>query len=116
MEAGKERLLTGKKQDTAKPKKSLMFVVSLMFGLCLLVFVLLTAGVYVVQRIEDALREPPFKDGKINLTISKETTYIDGPLNEDGTINYAAYFEKKYKKNIDFREFLIICSISDNCY
>ncbi|MCD4825594.1 MAG: hypothetical protein K8S55_13445 [Phycisphaerae bacterium] len=37
---------------------------------------------------------------KLDITISKETTYILGPINEDGTVNYLAYFNNKYSKGV----------------
>jgi len=34
------------------------------------------------------------------ITISRETTYIDGPLNADGTVNYVAYLNRKYSEGV----------------
>ena len=34
------------------------------------------------------------------LTISKATTYITGPVNADGTVNYVAYLNAKYSKGV----------------
>ena len=37
---------------------------------------------------------------KVNITVSRETTYITGPLNADGTVNYVAYLNAKYSKGV----------------
>ena len=38
--------------------------------------------------------------GPIRITISKETTHILGPVNKDGTVNYAAYLNAKHSKGV----------------
>jgi hypothetical protein len=38
--------------------------------------------------------------GPIKIIISRETTYIDGPLNPDGTVNYVAYLDAEYSKGV----------------
>ena len=37
---------------------------------------------------------------KVDITVSRETTYITGPLNADGTVNYVAYLNAKYGKGM----------------
>ncbi len=36
----------------------------------------------------------------VKIIISRETTYIDGPLNADGTVNYVAYLNQKYSDGV----------------
>lgn len=60
--------------------------------------ILLIVGVFATVRIIDACRPPLFKDGKINLTIAKDITYITGPVLPDGTVDYEAYFLKRYQR------------------
>ena len=38
--------------------------------------------------------------GPIKIIISRETTYIDGPVNPDGTVNYVAYLDANYSKGV----------------
>ncbi len=38
--------------------------------------------------------------GPFKITISKETTHILGPVNEDGTVNYMAYLNAKHSKGV----------------
>ncbi len=38
--------------------------------------------------------------GPVQITISKETTHISGPVNEDGTVNYVAYLNAKHSKGV----------------
>ncbi len=38
--------------------------------------------------------------GPVKIIISRETTYITGPLNADGTPNYVAYLNKKYSEGV----------------
>ncbi len=38
--------------------------------------------------------------GPVRIIISRETTYIDGPLNPDGTVNYVAYLDAKYSDGV----------------
>ena len=64
---------------------------------------LITAGaiaiamVYTVDLLQQAQegevenRPSTTQPAKVNITISKDTTYITGPLNKDGTVNYVAY-------------------------
>ena len=40
------------------------------------------------------------KARKVDITVSRETTYITGPLNADGTVNYVAYLNAKYGKGV----------------
>ncbi len=35
-----------------------------------------------------------------HITISRETTYITGPLNEDGTVNYVAALDDRLSKGV----------------
>jgi len=37
---------------------------------------------------------------EVKFTISRETTYVTGPVNPDGTINYVAYINRKYSKGV----------------
>jgi len=48
---------------------------------------------------EEAEGEAPVKT-KAGITLSRETTYITGPLNEDGTVNYVEYLNRKYGKGV----------------
>ncbi|MDP6637531.1 MAG: hypothetical protein QGG42_21745 [Phycisphaerae bacterium] len=56
--------------------------------------VLLIVGYLYVR----AMRQLPV--GPIRTTISKETTHILGPVNEDGTVNYMAYLNAKHSKGV----------------
>jgi hypothetical protein len=38
--------------------------------------------------------------GPVKIIISRETTYIDGPLNPDGTPNYVAYLDANYARGV----------------
>ena len=38
--------------------------------------------------------------GPLPITVSKETTYILGPVKKDGTVNYIAYLNDKYSKGV----------------
>ena len=38
--------------------------------------------------------------GPVKIIISRQTTYIDGPLNADGTVNYVAYLDANYAKGV----------------
>jgi len=38
--------------------------------------------------------------GPVKIIISRETTYIDGPLNPDGTVNYVAYLDANYAEGV----------------
>ncbi len=67
--------------------------------LALFLFFILVLGIYIgVVKLIDAMRPAPFKDGKVNLTVSRETTYVDGPVTDDGTINYAPHLLGEQKK------------------
>ncbi|MFW6133786.1 MAG: hypothetical protein ACOC8F_07800 [Planctomycetota bacterium] len=37
---------------------------------------------------------------RAGITLSRETTYVTGPLNDDGTVNYVAYLNRKYSKGV----------------
>ncbi|MCD4825344.1 MAG: hypothetical protein K8S55_12175, partial [Phycisphaerae bacterium] len=41
-----------------------------------------------------------FPTGPVKIIISKETTFIDGPVNPDGTINYVEAINKQFAKGI----------------
>ena len=43
---------------------------------------------------------PPEKPKKLNITISLETTYLLGPLNDDGTVNYCAALNAMLGKGV----------------
>jgi len=47
-----------------------------------------------------ATTRPTTRPTKINITIGKDTTYITGPVNADGTINYVAYINAKHSKGV----------------
>lgn len=38
--------------------------------------------------------------GPVKIRISRETTYIDGPVNPDGTVNYVAYLDAKCSEGV----------------
>jgi len=38
--------------------------------------------------------------GLVKIIISRQTTYIDGPVNADGTVNYVAYLDANYAKGV----------------
>jgi hypothetical protein len=42
----------------------------------------------------------PAKDNRVKVTISKETTYITGPLRPDGYPDYARYFDEKLSEGV----------------
>ncbi|MCD4823363.1 MAG: hypothetical protein K8S55_02045 [Phycisphaerae bacterium] len=44
--------------------------------------------------------DTPKPPTKVNITISRETTYILGPVNEDGSVNYLEYFNNKYSRGV----------------
>lgn len=50
------------------------------------------------------LAEPPSpaasRPARIKVTISKETTYVLGPLNRDGTVNYVAAVNEMYGRGV----------------
>ena len=52
----------------------------------------------VLATAADTTKAPP--PAKLNITISRETTYILGPINEDGTVNYLAHINNKYGKGV----------------
>ena len=56
----------------------------------LLIALLLVAGLLVWN----------YWPSRIEIIVSPETTYITGPLNDDGTVNYVAYLDKKYAKGV----------------
>ena len=66
-------------------KKTLLWIFAI-------VPVALLLGVYL------SIYRPP--TGPIRITISKETTHILGPVNEDGTVNYVAYLNAKHSKGV----------------
>jgi hypothetical protein len=70
---------------TAKRKKRLLWSLAI---------VLLAGLLYGVN----VLFQP--EPGPIRITISKETTYILGPVNADGTVNYMAYLNAKHSKGV----------------
>ncbi len=49
---------------------------------------------------KETFTKPATRPAKVNITISKETTYITGPLNPDGTVNYVEYLNKKYSEGV----------------
>ena len=40
------------------------------------------------------------ESGKVELEIGKDTTYITGPLNEDGTVNYVAHINAQLSEGV----------------
>ncbi|MDP6546571.1 MAG: hypothetical protein QGH60_21545 [Phycisphaerae bacterium] len=67
-----------------KKRRRRIFVVVLVAAVLL--------GVYL------SIYRPP--SGPIRITISRETTHILGPVNEDGTVNYVAYLNAKHSKGV----------------
>ena len=63
-----------------------------LFWIFAIVLVALLLTVYL------SVYRPP--SGPIRITISKETTHILGPVNEDGTVNYMAYLNAKHSKGV----------------
>ncbi|MDP6546572.1 MAG: hypothetical protein QGH60_21550 [Phycisphaerae bacterium] len=57
--------------------------------------VVLTAGP--LSAAEPTTKPAP---GRIRLTVSRKTTHILGPVNKDGTVNYAAYLNAKRSKGV----------------
>jgi len=49
---------------------------------------------------DDKPAAPRTRPAKVNITISKETTWITAPLNPDGTVNYVAYLNAKRNKGV----------------
>ena len=43
---------------------------------------------------------PTTRPAKVDITIGRDTTYITGPLNKDGTVNYVAYINARYSKGV----------------
>jgi len=44
--------------------------------------------------------QPTTQPAKVMITVGKATTYITGPLNADGTVNYVAYINAKARKGV----------------
>ena len=42
----------------------------------------------------------PSQPAKVQITVSKETTYLLGPLNQDGTVNCVAALNERYSKGV----------------
>jgi len=63
--------------------------------LCWTLAIILAAGP--LTAAEPTTKPAP---GRIRLTISKKTTYILGPVNKDGTVNYAAYLNAKHSEGV----------------
>ncbi len=67
--------------------------------LALFLFFASVIAIYIgVVKTIDALRPPPFKDGRVILMVSRETTYVEGPVREDGTVDYAPHLLAGQKK------------------
>ncbi len=65
-----------------------------LFRTAIVMVLLPAAGAISAGEAEDTDRQiPPF-------TISPQTTYVEGPLNEDGTVNYVAYLNEKLSQNV----------------
>ena len=47
-----------------------------------------------------ATTRPTTRPVKIKITIGKDTTYITGPVNADGTVNYVAYINARHSKGV----------------
>ena len=47
-----------------------------------------------------ATTRPTTRPAKVNITVGKDTTYITGPLNADGTVNYVAHLNATYGKGV----------------
>ncbi len=44
--------------------------------------------------------QPASRPARVKITISRKTTYVLGPLNADGTVNYVAAINKMYSKGV----------------
>jgi len=71
-------------------------------GILCLTFLLTScqASVPAGDRATHPASGPASRPAKVKITISRETTYISGPVNPDGTINYVAYLNEKYSKGV----------------
>ncbi len=61
------------------------------------------AGVWGSPVRSTAAESPPritTRQAKVKITVGKDTTYITGPLNADGTVNYVAYINAKHSKGV----------------
>src|SRR5882724_6810589 len=61
---------------------------------------LLVLGILVTLAAADDNKEATPKKHRGTFTISKETTYVTGPLDKDGYIDYAAALNKEFGKGI----------------
>jgi len=61
------------------------------------IFVIVLVAVLLLGAYLSVYRPP---SGPIRITVSKETTHILGPVNEDGTVNYIAYLNAKHSKGV----------------
>jgi len=57
--------------------------------------VVLVAGLLLAAHLATQSEPGPFR-----ITVSKETTHILGPVNEDGTVNYLEYLNTKHSKGV----------------
>ena len=48
----------------------------------------------------EAASQPASRPRKVNITVGRETTYLTGPLNPDGTVNYLAALNAIYGKGV----------------
>ncbi|MCK4626409.1 MAG: hypothetical protein KAV00_13910, partial [Phycisphaerae bacterium] len=49
---------------------------------------------------EKPASQPASRPAKVKITISRKTTYILGPINADGTVNYVAAINKMCSKGV----------------
>jgi hypothetical protein len=54
----------------------------------------------VIPRIVD-LFDDDGGTANVNLTISRDTTFVDGPVNADGTVDYIAYINAQSAYPLD---------------
>lgn len=55
---------------------------------------------FIIPRVLDLFDSDDTEPGKVRITISRETTFIDGPINSDGTISYVAYLNETCSQGV----------------
>jgi hypothetical protein len=61
---------------------------------------LLVVGVLATSAGQDKVGQEPAKHRKGKFTVGKETTYITGPLDKDGYVDYAAALNERLRKGV----------------
>jgi len=61
---------------------------------------LLLVGMWASVGLAEGPATKPAGAKKVKITISKATTYLTGPVNEDGTVNYVAAINEIYSKGV----------------